>query len=364
METVSSRPDRELVVPPPGRCAGVRVRSFDATMSAHWDRFIRQHPDATFFHQLGWKRVVEKTFGYEPCYLYTERLGQITGIAPLFYSSNWITGRCLLSTPLAVYGGICASDVDSEQALLEHIKQMAAKREVEFLELRNRAGELYAGFRPRTLYVTFTTELSDDPEANLKRLPRDTRYMIRKAEKAGLTTRRGLDQLPEFYRLFATSMRRLGTPVYPRSLFGNLMQEFGEAMDLLLIYSGGQPVSGVLSLFFRDTVLPYYAGAVPESNRVAANNFMYWELMKSASQAGIRSFDFGRSKRGTGSYAFKSQWNMKVEPLPYQVYLVNRKEVPNFSPVHPKFAMSARLWSRLPLWATMLMGPRVVRWFP
>jgi hypothetical protein len=86
--------------------------------------------------------------------------------------------------------------------------------------------------------------------------------------------------------------------------------------------------------------------------------------MKSASQAGIRFFDFGRSKRGTGSYAFKSQWNMKVEALPYQVYLVNRKEVPNFSPVNPKFAMSARLWSRLPLLATMLMGPRVVRWFP
>src|ERR1700682_1342166 len=56
MATDSSRPDRELVVPPAARCAAVRVRSFDATMSAHWDRFIRQQPEATFFHQLGWKR--------------------------------------------------------------------------------------------------------------------------------------------------------------------------------------------------------------------------------------------------------------------------------------------------------------------
>jgi FemAB-related protein (PEP-CTERM system-associated) len=364
MATTSSRHDGEVVVAPPACFGTVEIRSFEPSMSASWDRFVGEQPQATFFHQLGWKRVMEKTFGYESCYVYTKRRGRITGIAPLFYSSNWITGRCLLSIPMATYGGICACDAESEEALVQHVKQTAAEREVEFLELRNRAGEPYAGFLPRTLYVTFTTELSADPENNLKRLPRDTRYMIRKGEKAGLKARRGLDQLQEFYRLFAVSMRRLGTPVYPRCLFDNLVQEFGATMDLLLIYSQGQPVSGVLSFFFRDAVLPYYAGAVPEANRLAANNFMYWRLMKTASQAGIRWFDFGRSKRGTGSYAFKSQWNMTMDALPYQVYLVKRKEVPNFSPMNPKFAMSIRLWRHLPLWATMWLGPRVVRWFP
>lgn len=364
MTRVSARCEGETLVAESAALSAVSIRTLDPGKAREWDGFVLQNPRATFFHQLAWKCVVERTFGYEPHYVYSERQGRLTGILPLFYCSNWLTGKCLFSTPMAVYGGICAADEESEKALLQYAKQLAADRGVQFLELRNPQGGIHPGFVPRTLYVTFGTELSADPQANLKRLPRDTRYMIRKAEKSGLSVRRGLDQMPQFYGLFASSMHRLGTPVYPRHFFEHLLSELAPSMDLLLVYAEGRPVSGVLSFLFRDAILPYYAGAVPEANRLAANNFMYWELMKIASQAGMRWFDFGRSKRNTGSYAFKSQWGMRMDPLPYEVYLVKRKDSPNFSPVNPKFALSARLWSRLPLWATMKMGPHIVRWFP
>jgi FemAB-related protein (PEP-CTERM system-associated) len=188
--------------------------------------------------------------------------------------------------------------------------------------------------------------------------------MIRKAQKAGLRAQHGLDQLDEFYRLFAQSMSRHGTPVFPRALFENLFEEFPAQTDLMLVRIGTTPVSGVVSFRFRDTILPYYAGAGPDAPRLAANNFMYWELMQCAARDGVRCFDFGRSKKGTGSYAFKTQWNMNVEPLDYQVYLVKRKTVPNFSPVNPRFDLAARVWQRLPSFLTLLVGPRVVRWFP
>jgi hypothetical protein len=81
-------------------------------------------------------------------------------------------------------------------------------------------------------------------------------------------------------------------------------------------------------------------------------------------QKGIRVFDFGRSKKGTGSYAFKTQWNMTEEPLHYGVHLVRRKTVPNFSPVNPKFERATRIWQKLPAWLTTAVGPHVVRWFP
>jgi hypothetical protein len=119
-----------------------------------------------------------------------------------------------------------------------------------------------------------------------------------------------------------------------------------------------------LSFYFRDTVLPYYAGASPGAQALAANNFMYWELMKHAASLGIKRFDFGRSKKGTGAYAFKTQWNMNIEPLDYQVYLVRRKDMPNFSPANPKFGLATRVWRRMPLPLTTWIGPRVVSWFP
>ena len=342
----------------------VVVHEFRAGEADRWDQFVLSQPEGTLFHLVAWKRAIEKTFGFQSCYCYVERDGQITAIVPLFFVSNWVIGDCLHSVPFGVYGGICAADQESHDALLAHVKQLAVSKQVEHLDLHQRNGESLPGFYPNTLYFAFTTPLSENPETNLKKLPRDTRYMIRKGEKAGLQTRHGLEQMSGFYGLFCESMRRLGTPVFPRALFDNLMQEFDSQVDLTVVYSDARPVSGVLSFKFRDTFLPYYAGANSMAPALAANNFMYWHLMKFAAEQGFRSFDFGRSKKNTGAFHFKSQWGMTVESLNYQVFLVRRKTVPNFSPVNPKFEMATRIWRQLPLGLTKRLGPRVVRWFP
>ncbi len=359
LETTPAEPtESQATLPPP------TVRPFTPAIAEQWDRFVFMQPGGSFFHLVTWKRVIEKTFGYESCYFLAERSGRITGVAPLFSISNWIAGQCLLSVPFGVYGGVCAEDTESELALLHHLKQFALSRNVDFLELRNRNRGLLPDFHPNRRYATFTAPLSEDLEVNWKRLPKDTRYMIRKGEKAGLRARQGLNQLEDFYRLFAWNLRHHGTPVFPRALFDNLVEEFPGRVHLLMVYAESRPVTGVLSFYFRDTILPYYAGSTSAANRLAANNFMYWELMKAAAQQGIRCFDFGRSKMGTGAYAFKTQWNMNVELLEYQVYLVRRKTAPNISPVNPKFKLAARIWQRMPMSLTTWLGPRVVRWFP
>jgi len=342
----------------------VTLRAFDSAKAGDWDHFLAGHSASSIFQSTAWMRAVQNTFGYEPRLLFAERDGKITGVAPLFLAENWVIGRVLYSVPFGVYGGICAEDAESRRALLGQITRAAVEEGVDFLELRERKTEPLHGFIPNPLYVTFTTEILPDHDANLKRLPKDTRYMIRKGEKAGLQARRGMDQLREFYKLFAASMQRHGTPLFPLRWFENLRAEFGERMELLMLWNGRTPVAGVISFFDRDTVLPYYAGAGPDAPRLGANNLLYWELIRQAAEAGLRTFDFGRSKRGTGSYAFKTQWNMNIEPLDYQVLLIRRKTPPNFSPVNPKFERATRLWSRLPLWLTKQIGPRVVRWFP
>jgi FemAB-related protein (PEP-CTERM system-associated) len=342
----------------------LQVKPFESGTESPWDRFVLQHPRASFFHLSGWKRVIEKTFGHKARYFYSERDGKITGIAPIFECSNWLIGRCFISIPLAAYGGIVADDPESEQALLDHSKRLAQSASAEYLDLRHRERELLEGFHANQLYVTFHSPLFPDAAANLKRLPKDTRYMIRKAEKAGLRVQRGMEQMGAFYNLFAESMHRLGTPVFPSALFRNIVAEFPDHTQLMLVYDGTRAVTGVLSFFFRDTILPYYAGATPDATRLAANNFMYWELIKWAGEQGFQTFDFGRSKKGTGAFAFKSQWNMNAEPLAYQVFLVKRKTVPNFSPVNPKFEMAIRIWQKLPLSVTKWLGPSAVRLFP
>ena len=359
---VAARPEHMVEWSTP---TSVTVKEYDPSGAAAWDQWLASCPGATPFHTTAWMRALERAFGYTSRSIYSERNGKITGVLPLFLISNWVLGRCLMSSPFADYGGICAADRESTEALLECAKQIAQYEKVDYLELRHRSYELQPGFIPKSLYVAFTCELCDDSEAEFKKLPRDTRYMIRKGEKAGLEVQAGFPgQLDQFYSLLATSWRRLGTPIVPKRWLQILVDEFQDSADLKLVCRRGRAIAGVLSLSCGDTLFPHYAGACEEANRVAANNFMYWQLIKDSIAKGMRRFDFGRSKRNTGAFQFKSSWNMRVDTLDYQTLLVQRNKVPDISPVSPKFRIATQLWSRIPLQATMVLGPKIVRWFP
>jgi len=166
-----------------------------------------------------------------------------------WFRIGW-SGAVLFSSPLASYGGICAGDSEAEQALLEFLKRQAQEQQVDYLELRNPVGGTLPGFVANPRYSSFSMALSNDPDAVLKSLPKDIRYMIRKAEKADLHVRRGPERLDEFYKLFAINMRRLGTPVFPRALFANLLEQFGKQSMFRLSMRGRNPWPARCPLFF------------------------------------------------------------------------------------------------------------------
>jgi FemAB-related protein (PEP-CTERM system-associated) len=329
-----------------------------------WDQFVLKHPDGSPFHQMGWKRAVQRTYRFRPLYFFAKRGSRITGIAPAFLTSNWLTGRCLLSTPFAVYGGVIAEDIESESLLVARLEELAMEHKVQYLELRNRKQRELSGYLPNQRYATFTLPLVSDSDALYGALPKDIRYMIRKGEKAGLRVRHGLDQLDSFYRLMTINLRRLGTPAFPRAWFENLLQELHGQTSLSVVYDGEVAVAAGMSLSFREWMQPYYIGSLDEAKKVGANNFLWWELMKLAAENGHRHFDFGRSKTGSGNFDFKKKWKPNIEPLNYQVRLFERKDAPNFSPANPKFQMATNIWKSIPLSLTRIVGPRVIRWFP
>ena len=150
------------------------------------------------------------------------------------------------------------------------------------------------------LYVTFRKEILPDPEANMLAIPRKQRAMVRKGIKHGLKSE--IDPtVDRFFALYADNVHRHGTPPFAKSFFARLRAVFGDRCEILTVTDPrGRPVSSVLSFYFRDEVLPYYAGDTGDAREVAANDFKYWELMRRACEKGLRFFDYGRSKRGTG----------------------------------------------------------------
>jgi FemAB-related protein (PEP-CTERM system-associated) len=341
---------------------GIEVSQLAPGAEGEWDAFVKSSPSGTLFHLSSWKNVVEKTLN-RPCFsLMARRNDRITGVFPISWIRSRIFGSSLASMPLAVYGGICSEDSDSHDALLKAGSDLARRLGAQYLEMRNRAEPFPTSLPGRDLYVTFTQDLSPGPDKLLQGLPRDTRYAVRKSIKAGLEWTEDLT-LGEFYEIYAQGVHRLGTPVFSRGLFECLRAEFPQSR-VFAVRKGKQAIAGVFCLYFRDQVLPYYAGALPEFYKDSPNNFMYWSLMAQSCQEGFRTFDFGRSKKGTGSFQFKSAWNMQVTELPYRYMLNRAKEVPHMSPVDSKFRLPVEMWKRLPFGMTKILGPLLIRRIP
>jgi len=340
--------------------ANVGVRLAVTTDAAAWDAFVQLCPEATFFHRFGWREIIEGVFRHRPHYLVAERHGKITGILPLAEVKSRMFGHSLVSLPFCVYGGPAANDAESERALVEEAVRLAQSLDVEHLELRNRVSRCPSWAR-QDLYVTFRRDLLPDVDANLLAIPRKQRAMVRKGIKHGL--RGEIDTTVErFFALYADNAHRHGTPPFAKEYFARLCEVFGDACEVLIVVdSGGRPVSGVMSFYFRDEVLPYYAGDTIEARDLAANDFKYWELMQRACARGLRVFDYGRSKQGTGSYDFKKNWGFEPAPLPYEFCLLKREAVPQNNPLNPKFRALIAIWRRLPLPLANALGPRIVR---
>jgi FemAB-related protein (PEP-CTERM system-associated) len=239
--------------------------------------------------------------------------------------------------------------------------KLAADLDVDHLEYRQIESATPTGFREKAdLYVTFRKPIDADVERNMLAVPRKQRAMIRKGIKFGLTSEVDADA-SRLHRVYAESVRNLGTPVFSCRYFEELKREFGDACEILTIIHDGKPVAGVMNFYFRDEVLPYYGGGTAAARALAANDFMYWEVMRRACERGYRLFDFGRSKQGTGAFDFKKNWGFTPMPLRYQYLLRRGDRLPELNPSNPKYRLAIALWKRLPLPIANLLGPHIVR---
>ena len=340
-------------------------RPLDAASAPAWDRFVDAQPHGTFFHRAAWADIFPRAFGHTHHYTFTERDGAITGVLPLVHVKTALFGNTLMSTPFCVYGGPLAADRESFAALDAHAASLmrqtrATATEYRFLDPAT-ADWLDGEWHPKDdLYVTFRKPIGAEDEANMKAIPRKQRAMVRKGIERGLTSQAGRE-VDRLHAVYAESVRNLGTPVFGRRYFRLLAEIFRDCMDVVTIVDAGSPVAAVLNFYHRDEVLPYYGGGTASARAVAANDFMYWEVMRRAAARGCRLFDFGRSKVGTGAFAFKKNWGFAPQKLLHRFRLAPGAELPDHNPLNPKYRLFIAAWKRLPLPVANRIGPLIVR---
>ncbi len=345
--------------------ADLRVREVVPGEDARFDAWVRARKGGTFFHQSGWRKVVEDVFRHEAHYLVAERGRQWEGVLPMFFTKGPFLGSNLVSIPYAVYGGLIADNKEAAVALRQQAERLGRRLGAGYLELRHEHRQ-FEDLPTSDLYVTFRKEIVGTGDDLLAAIPKKARAEVRRArDKNGLQFFESRD-LDEFYALFQVNKRRLGSPPLPKRWFSALLDEFGRDVVIHVVrLPDGKAISGVMSFRMGDTLFAYYSGALHEHYGTGVNDFTYFKIMEWCADNGVRVFDFGRSRKDTGPANFKKNMGFAAQPLHYEYLLLGDKaSLPVFHPGNPKLSLPRRVWSALPGFVTTRLGGRLSKYLP
>ncbi len=341
----------------------LQIRKMNHQDMSAWDNYVDNHQDGTFFHLTGWYQVIKSVFKHKPQYLLAEQDGKIVGVLPLFEQKSNIFGHALISTPFCVYGGVLSDSDAIRHKLEKSALELGHSLKVDYVELRDKNQRQSEGpWVSHCHHATFSSILNETPDQILTDIKRKQRAVIRHSLKNSLQWD-NKDNTSLCYDVYSQSVRNLGTTVFNKKLFESLKQTFGERCETLVIHDQeGTPVSSVLSFYYKDTVLPYYGGGTNDARDLKSNDYMYYQLMCIAKDKGMTKFDFGRSKKDSGSYKYKKHWGMQEDNLNYRIALVKAKDLPNLSPNNPKYKILIGIWKKMPLSLSRQIGPQLSKY--
>jgi FemAB-related protein (PEP-CTERM system-associated) len=349
---------------PENQSVGIHIER-DCTDRTVWNAYVDSHQEATNYHRYGWRDVVEKSFGH-PCHYLAakDNRGAVVGVLPLVFMKSMLFGSFLVSLPFFNYGGMLCDSREIGGALLVEAAKLRKELGAEHVELRH-ISQWSDEMPSKRHKVTMMLELADDADTQWKGFNAKLRNQVRKAEKSGLTAKVGGSELLEdFYTVFVRNMRDLGTPVYSRKLFAEVLNAFPHHTRIIAVYLEGEPVAAGLITWFRGIVEIPWASSIRDYNPLCPNNLLYWTALQHAMSIGSKSFDFGRSTPGEGTYRFKEQWGAKPVQLNWQYLLPDGASLPELNNKNPKFEMAIKVWQKLPLPITRILGPQIVRNIP
>ncbi|MEZ5291477.1 MAG: FemAB family PEP-CTERM system-associated protein [Vicinamibacterales bacterium] len=333
------------------------------TDPAAWDAYVEAHPDASGYHLWAWRGIFEEVFRHRTHYLAARRGGAIAGVLPLVFFQSPIFGRFVVSVPFLNYGGVVADDDLAAAALVEHAGRLAREHKATHLELRHDRRR-FSNLVPKEHKVAMTLALPGDADTLWSALDRKVRNQVRKAEKSGLTAETGgSEHLRDFYAVFSTNMRDLGTPVYSPRLFEAVLARFPDRTRIVVIRHEGRAAAAGLTWRWRERTEVPWASSLREFNQMSPNNLLYWTILREAIAAGCTRLDFGRSTPNEGTFHFKKQWGAEPTPLCWE-YDVVTGALPDQSPKNPKFRLAIQAWQKLPVGVANLLGPSIVRSIP
>jgi len=328
-----------------------------------WDAFVAAHAGGTIFHSSVWHDVLANSYGPRFWHIAVKDSEKIVGLVSIYSVAGLSGKKKLYSLPYTAYGGMLSTTPEIAQVIHDACHSIAQKENAGMVVLRNTIAN---GLELPTsdLNVKFSKALPATEEACLESIPRKSRATVRKSISTfGLTYEVNQDW-ELLWHLAAVNLKKLGTPTFPKKFYRAIMERMGSDVDILFVKYQGKAICGVMTFYIKNVCNPYFSGSLGEYNFTGANNYMYYALMCHGLKRGCTEFDFGKSRRGSGSFDFKKNMGFEPTALPFQYIFNTVHELPTFNPSNPKLAVFLKAWSMQPLWTSKIVGPILNRYLP
>ncbi len=344
----------------------ITIHQLDAENTQRWDDYIDQSSDASIYHLSAWKNLIETTFNHQCYYFYAlNENNEICGVLPSVNLKSRLFGNYIVSMPFFNYGGVLADSQEISECLNTRLQEQASDNQVSHIQYRESSERLQNLLPVSTSKVNMILQLPETPEALGKLIGSKRRSQIKRPIKEGVSHKIGkAELLDDFYQVFCENMRDLGTPVYGKPFFENILETFQEHCFICIVYWQGKPVSAGFLIRYKDRMEIPWASTLSYANRISVNMYLYWQILSYAIEIGCSEFDFGRSTVDEGTYRFKKQWKSEPQQCYWYHWVPEGGELPNLSPSNAKFDLAIKLWKKLPLPIANTLGPFLVKNLP
>lgn len=391
----------------------VRLGAIEQRELKAWERCATTSVDGDVYTLPWWARAVSRAYGLEGQVLFASSIrehgasggnisgedsacegpsfarecDQVSGALALVRVRHWLFGDSLVSMPFCDSGGGLVGEFGAGMALVARARAIAEELGVPTLDVRRQSPFMsFGGTSDEADAEHFTDDgleergrwrvddgamncrvrmvlsLPDAPDALMRSFKSKLRSQIQRPLKEGLKVRTGgLELVDEFYSVFVENMRDLGSPVHSRRFVEAVVSEYGKAATVFIVERNGVAVAGSVTLGFKGVLSNPWASSLRRYSQLAPNMLLYWSMLEYACENGYRTFDFGRSTVGEGTYRFKEQWGARPEPLYWYRFTRTDGKARTVRREGGGVSRAVEIWKRLPLPVTRVLGPHIRR---
>ena len=295
-----------------------------------WNKLVENK----IFFRYEWLHVINNIYKLEPYFILLSEDDKFALIA------SFKTTKGYISLPFVSYSGFYTNDAKLLAKLKEYLQQHNIEIDARDLLQEERTEG----------YVNPIVQMNSF-EAFWKNISSNTRNQFKKSEKAKLSFKIEYT-LDNFYTLYSTGMRNLGTPTHGKSYFNELRTYF--SCHIFTISKDDKAIGAMFCINDNDTLSVLYAYVLPEYSKEYANYFLYLNAIKWMTSHKLTYLDMGRSTYNEGTFHFKKKFRPKF-------YGINSKILYSSN---SNLQLVSQIWSQLPLPVANFVGPRIRKFLP